>query len=259
MIPGYVDFEFDLPGALLARLIQVLDTLTPAPLNAECLAVLPDAQGVYQLFLDGNLVYIGKTDAEAGLRKRLDRHRLKIQHRRGLDASRVAFKAVRIYVFTAIDLETQLIDHYGGLSAVGWNGSGFGSNDPGRERDTTRYRPNHFDARFPIDIEQPLALELPSRDTAANILSVLKTALPYILRYEGVGPRSRSPHSDLRNTMVSTLLISPATAKSVIEVVVSQLPTGWQATYLLSHIILYKETKDYSQGYIIARSSSPGL
>lgn len=110
MIPGYVDFEFDLPGALLARLVQVLDTLPPATLSREFLDDIPDAQGVYQLFLDAALVYIGKTDAEAGLRKRLDRHRLKIQHRNGLDPNRVAFKAVRIYVFTAVDLETQLIN-----------------------------------------------------------------------------------------------------------------------------------------------------
>ena len=254
MIPGYVDFEFDLPGALLARLVQVLDTLPPATLSREFLDDIPDAQGVYQLFLDAALVYIGKTDAEAGLRKRLDRHRLKIQHRNGLDPNRVAFKAVRIYVFTAVDLETQLINHYGGPAAVRWNGSGFGSNDPGRERDTTRYRPDHFDARFPIDIEQPLDLELPSWDTAANILSVLKTALPYVLRYEGAGPRSRSPHPDLRGTVVSMPSIFPVTAKAVIEAVVSQLPTGSQATYLLSHIILYKEMRAYPQGQIIARS-----
>jgi hypothetical protein len=32
-ILGYVDFELDLPGALLARLVQVLDTLTSATLS----------------------------------------------------------------------------------------------------------------------------------------------------------------------------------------------------------------------------------
>ena len=254
MISGYVDFEFDLPGALLARLVQVLDTLIEAMLSREFLYDIPDAQGVYQLFLDGNLVYIGKTDAEAGLRRRLERHCQKIQHRNGLDPNRVAFKAVRIYVFTAVDLETQLIQHYGGLSAVRWNGSGFGSNDPGRERDTTRYRPDHFDARYPIDIERFLNLELPAWGTAADILLTLKNALPYVLRYEGAAPRSRSPHPDLRGTMVTMSSISPVTSRAVIEAVMRQLPTGWQATYLLSHVILYKETKAYPQGEIIARS-----
>lgn len=255
MIPGYVDFEFDLPRALLERLIQILDGLKPVPLSSEFLYDIPDTQGVYQLLLDGDLVYIGKTDAEAGLRKRLDRHRLKIQHRNGLNPNQVAFKAVRIYVFTPVDLETQLIKHYGGPSAVRWNGSGFGSNDPGRERDTTGYKSNHFDALFPIDINRPLDLEIPAWDTAAGILSVLKTAVPYVLRYQGAGRGRRSPHSDLTDTMVSMSSISPVTTKAVIEAVVRQLPTGWQATYLLSHVILYKETKTYPQGEIIAYSS----
>jgi hypothetical protein len=215
---------------------------------------IPDSQGVYQLFLDGNLVYIGKTDAEAGLRRRLERHSQKIQHRNGLDPSRVSFKAVRIYVFTAVDLETQLIQHYGGMSAVRWNGSGFGSNDPGRERDTTRYRQDHFDARFPIDIERSLNLEIPVWGSAADILLALKNALPYVLRYEMATPRSRSPHPDLRDTMVTMSLISHVTARAVIEAVVHELPTGWQATYLLSHVILYKETKTYPQGGVIAYS-----
>jgi hypothetical protein len=92
MIPGYIDFEFDLPGALLARLVQILDDLTPVPLRAQFVDVIPDAQGVYQLFLDGTLVYIGKTDAESGLRQRLDRHRLKIQHRKGLGPNQVSLQ-----------------------------------------------------------------------------------------------------------------------------------------------------------------------
>lgn len=55
MTLGYVDFEFDLPGALLARLVDVLDGLAPAVLSTEVLSEIPDAQGVYQLFLNGDL------------------------------------------------------------------------------------------------------------------------------------------------------------------------------------------------------------
>src|SRR5205823_1069268 len=120
-----------------------------APLTNENLANIPEAQGVYQLFLGDDLVYIGKTDAEAGLRKRLERHQAKIRHRQGLAPDSVNFKAVRIYVFTPMDLETQLIRHYGGERKVRWNGSGFGSNDPGRQRDTTSFRAEHFDMIFP--------------------------------------------------------------------------------------------------------------
>jgi hypothetical protein len=134
---------------------------------------------------------------------------------------------------------------------VPWNGSGFGANDPGRNRDTTQYRSDHFDALFPIDIERPLHLELPLSATAANILLALKATLPYTFRYEG----PRRPHPDLRGTVVSVPLHTPVTAKAVLEMVVSQLPPGWQATRLPSHIILYKETRAYPYGEIIALSS----
>lgn len=255
MIPGYVDFEFDLPEALLARLINVLDGMEGTALAPGFLGSIPEAQGVYQLFLDDELVYIGKTDAEAGLRKRLERHASKIQHRSVLDPIRVSFKAVRIYVFTAMDLESQLIRHYGGQARVGWNGSGFGSNDPGRERDTTTYKYDHFDALYPIDIDRPIDLSPPNATSAAEALAALKNVLPYVLRFEGASPRSRRPHPDLEETTVSIAGPAPITARNLIETVVAQLPAGWQATQLPSHVILYKEDRAYPQGGIIAKSS----
>jgi len=251
MIPGYVDFEFNLPEALLARLIDVLDNMEGAALAHDYLGSIPEAQGIYQLFLDGELVYIGKTDAEAGLRKRLERHTSKIQHRSNLDPIRVSFKAVRIYVFTAMDLESQLIQHYGGQS---WNGSGFGSNDPGRERDTTTYKDDHFDSLYPIDTNRSLNLYLPDSVSAVDALAVLKGGLPYVLRFQSASPRSRRPHPDLDNTIVSFAAPAKITARNLIETVVAQLPPGWQATQLPSHIILYKEDRTYPHGSVIAKS-----
>jgi len=251
---GYVDFEFDLTGALLTRLVDVLDKMDSAILAPDCYRAIPEAQGVYQLFLDNELVYIGKTDAEAGLRKRLERHASKVQHRQGLDPARVSYKAVRIYVFTAVDLESQLIKHYGGLSALPWNGSGFGSNDPGRERDTTTYKHDHFDALFPIDIDRPLNVDLREQMTAVEAFNALKAALPYVFRFEGASPRSRKPHPDLEQTKVSLAGLQTITARQFIQHVVTQLPSGWQATQLPSHLILYKEDRIYPQGTVIARS-----
>ncbi|RMB07977.1 GIY-YIG nuclease family protein [Eilatimonas milleporae] len=254
MIPGYVDFEFDLPNALLSHLIGVLDEMDPALLDPENLTSIPEAQGVYQLFLDGNLVYIGKTDAEAGLRKRLGRHALKIMHRVGLDTARVSFKAVRIYVFTAVDLESQLIRHYGGLRQVSWNGSGFGSNDPGRERDTTKFKEGHFDLTFPIDIDHPIRFAGRRNGHAAEFLSDLKTALPYVFRFQTAAVRSRKPHPDFDATLVEINELGPVTARGIIEQIVRALPRGWQATKLPSHIILYKEARHYPAGDVIATS-----
>lgn len=165
---GYTEFEFDLPGALLTRLIEVLDALDAAPLDVANLLGIPEEQGVYQLLLDDRVVYIGKTDAEAGLHKRLSRHARKIIHRVGLDPRRVSFKTVRIFVFTAMDLESDLIRHYGGVKALDWNGSGFGSNDPGRERDTTKIDSKNYDATFPIDIDRETAFAIEANENCSK-------------------------------------------------------------------------------------------
>ena len=236
------------------RLVAVLDEMDAAPLSAMNSEEIPDAQGVYQLFLDDALVYIGKTDAKDGLSHRLRRHARKIMHRVGLDPLRVSFRAVRIYVFTAVDLESQLIRHYGGLKDVSWNGSGFGSNDPGRRRDTTTYKNDHYDVLFPIDIDYPLEIELKNSSTANEVLAELKSKLPYVFRFQNKGPRLRQPHSDLSSTLVRIPVGEPMTARSIIEQVVSQLPVGWQATKLVSHLILYKENINYPQETLIIRS-----
>lgn len=254
MVAGYKEFEFDLPGALFAHLVAVLEKMTTAPFSDDNVGSIPEAQGVYQLFHDGELVYIGKTDAEAGLRKRLERHHAKLRHRKGLQPGEVSFKAVRIYVFTAMDLETELIKHYGGLRRIKWNGSGFGSNDPGRERDTTTYKDTHFDAMFPINIDRSLETVLLSGESAATVLSRLKDTLPYVFRYEG-RKGSRRAHPDLEEKKVDLSNMDSFTARNLIERTVAQLPDGWQATKLPSHIILYKENKNYIHGTIIARSN----
>src|SRR5262245_25246980 len=92
LFQGYREFEFDLPTALLNKLVSALDEMTSTPLTLASADSIPEAQGVYQLFLDEQLIYIGKTDAEAGLKKRLSRHSEKILHRKGLAPSRVSFK-----------------------------------------------------------------------------------------------------------------------------------------------------------------------
>jgi len=251
---GYVEFEFDLPGALLSRLIQVLDGLRSAPLSPESLKSIPEEQGVYQLLLDNRVVYIGKTDADAGLHKRLSRHARKTMYRTGLDPAQVSFKAVRIYVFTAVDLESDLIRAYGGVKAIDWNGSGFGSNDPGRERDTTRVDPENYDAKYPIDIDRDIAFAIDDGELAADALVRLKSALPYTLRYQGAGGRNRQAHQDLLQTKLSPLQ-GPNSSRNAIKHIVAALPAGWQATALPGYIILYKEAlREYPQAEVVALS-----
>jgi hypothetical protein len=253
---GFAEFEFDLPRALRAELISLLDGMATGLLQSDVTDGVPEAQGVYQLFYNDTLVYIGKTDADAGLRTRLTRHARKILHRPTLTGA-VRFKAVRIMVFTAMDLETQLIKHYrdGDDGAATWNGSGFGSNDPGRERETTNRAPEGFDAKHPISIDLPGDLLEEGIMTAAAAVMALKRALPYTLRYEtrrnaqGRALRGQ-PHADLLATHV-TIPAGVQTVRGLLDRIRSTLGADWQATAFASHVILYKERRTYQYGSAI--------
>lgn len=253
---GFKDFEFDLPGALRAELISLFDGMKTAPLRSIAKAKLPEAQGIYQLFHEGLLVYVGKTDAESGLRTRLTRHAQKVMHRPTLKGA-VRYKAVRIMVFTAMDLETQLIGHYRALNtgAATWNGSGFGSNDPGRQRETTNRQPDGFDNNHPINIDLPGEYLAPGSMPVATALANLKSTLPYTLRYETLrDERGRAqrgqPHVELLNTNV-VIPAFPHTVRELMQAIRSGLGSKWQATLFASHVILYREKHKYAYGDII--------
>lgn len=252
---GFEEFEFDLPRALKAELISLLDGMETGSLQSHVTAEVPEAQGVYQLFYENALVYIGKTDAEAGLRTRLSRHARKIMHRPTLTGA-VRFKAVRIMVFTAMDLETELIRHYRGLNngAASWNGSGFGSNDPGRERETTNRRPEGFDDQHPIDVDLPGEYLEPGTVSVADALAALKAVLPYTLRYETLRDergraRRAKPHADLIAARV-TIPPPPQTVRGLMQTIQGALGPDWQVTGFVSHVILYKESRSYQYGMV---------
>lgn len=246
---GYFDFELDLPGALLTQVVNQFDSMADERLTPANISQIPaNAQGVYQLLYDGTIVYIGKSDAEAGLHIRLARHALKIIGRKNLVPSKVTFKAIRIAVFAAMDLETQLINYYG---RPAWNFSGFGSNDPGRERETTNKNPLGFDSLYPIDIDLPLDFVSPGTYQVSSLLVLLKDKLPYTFRYEVAGRstgqayRTR-PHADYAATIV--IPKSRMSMRQIARLILKSLPSGWQATEFVSHVILYKENRSYTFG-----------
>jgi hypothetical protein len=251
---AYEELEFDLAGALRERLIGMFSEMTSAPLAADIVsATVPNEQGVYQLFHKEQLVYIGKTDADAGLRARLGRHALKILNRADLDPSDVSFKAIRLFVFTVMDLETELLR----AARPPWNGGGFGSNDPGRERDTTRIKPTNFDALYPLDIDRQVQISIPAgtQTSAEEALVAIQRSVPWKLRRQNLGGNSRKPHEDLAAATV-VLPSDVASPWALLSEIVRQLPAGWQATALRSHVILYKERKDYPDPLGVA--VSPG-
>lgn len=248
--PGFRSLEFDLPTALLTQVVETFDRMESGWLSPATTASVPNEQGVYQLFHGGRLVYIGKTDAQAGLRQRLSRHAWTIQSRHNLDVAEMSFKAVQVLVFSAMDLETALIAHYRSSGRnPAWNGSGFGSNDPGRNRDGTALRQDGFDATYPINVDLPLPrLGIADGVSAMSMLDTLSSALPYTLRYE----KSPQALAALRSARVSG---DHATARQVMVAVCASLEGGWQATRLPGRVILYREEIDhYPGGEVIARS-----
>lgn len=244
--PWLRELEFDLASALLRELIELFESMGQAPLDSAHVDRVPEQQGVYQLFLDRSLVYVGKTDSEAGLNKRLARHARKIHQRTALDPSRVTFKAVRVFVFTAMDLEQQLIKHYSSTSGtLSWNQSGFGANDPGRKRDTTALKQDHFDLKYPIDIDLPIVLvEIDEVVSIADMLKRLKVTLPYTLRFQNAGGNSKQPHPDLAGSNL-TLLSGNYTVRQMLRSAQDTLGQDWQITVLPGYVIAYKEKKDY--------------
>lgn len=247
---GFRQFEFALTDALIAQLITCLDNMDTAELNPELTAKIPNGQGVYQLFLDGKLVYIGKTDNEAGLQYRLQRHANLVLSRDNLTGGRVTFKAVQVLVFSAMELESMLIKHYSVDGKVpAWNNSGFGSNDPGRERDTTKYKPTHFNILYPISLMRPVVTPLTAGMSVKDALKLLKTELPFLLRFQGL----RAKKSELNDTALPNDIIG-LSVEETIKALVALLPKGWQATHLPGYIILYKEDRDYLHGQVIAKS-----
>ncbi|WP_155741320.1 GIY-YIG nuclease family protein [Burkholderia territorii] len=251
MVRYFKDLEFNLPSALLNQLTALFEEMVPGPLTNAALKWVPEEQGVYQLFFKNKLVYVGKTDADAGLRNRLLRHSKKIRSRLNLNPRDVKFKAVRVYVFTAMDLEDWLIKYYKDVDGdLEWNLSGFGANDPGRNRDKSEVKEDHFDNKYPIDLGLSVEVDQGDDRSVANVLRQLKNQLEYTIRFERAGKNSKKAHPELEATHIS--LKSRRDAVSEILVQIAQaMGAEWQITALSGYVIIYKENEKYPGGRII--------
>ncbi len=91
-----------------------------------------------------------------------------------MDISRIGFKAMYIHRnWTPWMHEQALIQHYGGRCS--WNGSSFGSNDPGRKRDKTEQPMDGFDRMFPVNPD--LATSIAAGQYNAGELAILLKAI----------------------------------------------------------------------------------
>ena len=248
---GYVEYEIDIEKVLRTELPDVLGRVSLAPLTPEAVMAIPQgAKGAYVLFENGHPVYAGKTDTRHGFRDRLSRHALTIQHRHNLDPTTISFKAIRIMVFSNFDVEAILINSFKKTSKdfLRWNASGFGSNDPGHNRETQE--PAIFDKERPIDIDRPLGLKSGSY-AMLELLVALKDGLPYLLRYQTDQlPGKKRPedyrrgHEDQR-AAGAVIVYEDDSLRTIICKILAELPGGWQATVFPDRLILYKEPARY--------------
>lgn len=250
---GYVEYEIDVEKVLRQELPEVVSRAGIAPLTAEAIAALPEkAKGAYVLYEDGHPVYAGKTDTRHGFRSRLSKHFNTIQARTGLDPARIGFKAVRIMVFSNFDVEAILIRELrqNDPTALRWNFSGFGSNDPGHNRETQE--PADFDKDRPVDIDKPVVSPLQGRLVGVlDLLISLKDQLPYTFRYEtdpqdnGKPSRYTVGHVDQRAAAPIQLPNELFTVREAVQLVLDVLPEGWRATIFPDRVILYRESTPY--------------
>lgn len=251
------NFEIDIIEALRSQLVTSLDKLAISPLTKPVLNQLPAGQGVYQLFLNNQPVYVGKAE---NIPKRLDEHRFKIIGRHTPPDFDLGFKCLYVHKnWTTLAPETSLISHYKaeGPGYCEWNGNGFGPHDPGRNREVTNKAPDGFDSRFKIRTDWPCTWIDARSWNVLSLLVALKDPknLPFLLRYETehLGgdkfAHYTKGHPDHRKATVAV----PRSGMPVVELLklITQALPGWQATSFVSHLILYKENRNYRHGKVI--------
>lgn len=231
-------FRLSITKALGDQLAEALERLGSAELSERNLAALEERPGVYQLYHKGALVYVGKADRRhKGLPGRLRNHLRKLSGRRNIDLADISFRC--LYVdedFSALAPEQLLINHHRSRGGIPWNNSGFGSRDPGRRRDRTVLKKDHFDVQYPINLEARLRGLPVGEVDLRSYLSSLKAALPYNFRY-----------AEPADSGETTLRVPDRefTADEALRKASAALPASWQITALLNYVIMYEEEHHY--------------
>jgi len=248
-VAGYDEFEIDIEKIMKADLPARFSKVAAAPLTIENIKKLPrGAKGAYMLLEKGEAVYAGKTDTTHGFHERLERHFYTVQHRIGIDPLELSFKAIRIMVFSNFDAEAILIAELRRIekTALRWNNTGFGSNDPGHEREGQK--PAKFDLEHGIDIDVALPSDFlpPGSIIVRDAFVIAKDKLPYTFRYEtDLGPDGKRlkhtiGHADLRGASID-IPSDPLTMRRLLKLALGALPHGWIATVMPNRVIFYKE------------------
>lgn len=247
MADGYSDqFRLSITEALSTQLYAALSRLEPAPLtqkNLDALAPqaeklgLPDMSGVYQLFRqepgkERQLAYVGKADES--LPERLGNHLYKLSGRAGISIEEMSFKCLFVEEdLSSVSPEKMLIKKHLKTGKIVWNNRGFGNNDPGRNRDRTVIKGNHFDLEFPIDLSRNLKGLTPGVQSLHDVLWEIKRGLPFLFRFK---------HSASFKEMMVTVPKADMTVDEAFRFVAQNLPNKWQICALLGWVIMYDDS-----------------
>lgn len=245
----YGDFDFDLAGAVIDQLVGAFGELGIGPLDPPSLRSVDAGYGIYQLYLDTQLVYIGSA---VKLQKRLLEHHRKLSGRKNIDQSKVGFKCLSVdRAWVQVTHERQLIEHSPGCD---WNGKGFGNHDYGKERDNTK--PQVFDQTYPINERWRCAAVTAGEWEANDLLVAMKEELPYTFRYQTDSPQGGwRKGSAAYNGLRVTVPHPGMPAIDLLREIVRQFPAGWQAIIFPGHMILYAENRDYTHSIDVVRNT----
>ncbi|MGW7208691.1 Eco29kI family restriction endonuclease [Streptomyces sp. NPDC054837] len=226
------DFRLSITQALGDQLAQALDVLSPAPLTVQNLDELDQRPGVYQLYRNGEFVYVGK--AEKSLPTRIHKHLRKVSGRTNISLAEMTFTCLYVAEdFSALAPEKLLIKHYSEQGQIPWNNNGFGNNDPGKRRDETVVKANHFDNLHRIDIDRVLTSLPQGPVTLHKLLPAAAKEIPYTFRYLKKG------YGDTYKTLVD--VPDRLTVNNLFEIIAAALPGNWQIALLPGRAIMYPD------------------
>jgi hypothetical protein len=116
---------------------------------------------------------------------------------------------------------------------------GFVINDPGKERDTTNFGPDHFDVLYPANLDFVISTVGQGTYLISELLPIVKRELPYVFRYENQWAK----YPDYLTSQVR--VESNPTAAEVFDALTPALPSDWQITALPGYAIMYKNPRTY--------------
>lgn len=254
-------FKLSITKALGDQLDEALKQLKPAPLTPENIHYLElqasekrlnHRSGVYQLYRKAEdrsagasdaseqreeFIYVGKADS---LSDRLSQHYRKLTGRHNIDMNDISFTALFVEEdFSALAPERLLINKHRD-TAIAWNNIGFGPKDPGRNRDKTKLKDNHFDVQYPINLDITVSGLHTGHQELPKYLDEVKKKLPYNFRFQSIKKQQGKP---LRELMIEAPA-STMTADEVFRLISTVIPEGWKISALMGYVIMYPDNPE---------------